>query len=101
MSYATIDNIVHDWASKHGLQVNTQYQDTDVRTVFLPGRGRDRGQIWIDPPSPEGEVLVHAAVYRRRGKDNQTTEIPVSTGELGVALERAYALVAGWLGEAR
>ena len=101
MSYTTIDNIIYVWASNHGLQLNTRYQDTEVRTAFLSGSGRERGQIWVDPPSPEGEVVVHAAVYRKRGKDNQTAEIPVNASELGAALERAYALVADWLAEAR
>ena len=100
MSYATIDNVIQEWAAKHGFQLNTRYQDTDVRTVFMPGSGRERGQIWVDPPSNDGKTVVHAAVYRKRGKDNRTTEIPASTSELGAALEQAYALVSGWLAEA-
>ena len=97
MSYETIDTILKEWAARHGLQLYTRYQDTDVRTVFLEGTGRERGQVWVDPPGADGRIAVHAAVYRKRGRDNEKAELSAIVNDLESVLETAYAKVVAWL----
>ena len=97
MSYETIDNVIYAWSARHGVQLSTTYQDSEVRTVSFAGKGRERGQIWIDPPSNAGDIVVHVAVYCKRGKDNMVTELLATRSDLDSVLEYAYALVADWL----
>lgn len=99
MTYELIDQKLSDWAGRHGLQLCTQFQDTEVRTVFLQGRGTERGQIWIDPPTSDGRTTVHIAVYRKRHKDNEKMDMPADGKDLDDILEGAYVRVAGWLEE--
>lgn len=98
MSYEAIDTVLNDWSARHELELYTRYQDSEVRTVFLQGTGRERGQVWIDPPGVDGRVVVHAAVYRKRGRDNEKTELPATAGDLASVLESAYTIVVSWLG---
>jgi hypothetical protein len=97
MSYKTIDEVLRNWAARHALQLYTRYQESDVRTVFLEGLGRERGQIWIDPPGMGGRVDVHAAVYRERGRENEKAELLASMADLESVLEQAYSMVVVWL----
>ncbi|HOI54378.1 MAG TPA: hypothetical protein PLP01_03945 [Phycisphaerae bacterium] len=100
MSYEPMDSLLQEWAMKHGLAMKTLYHDTDVRTVLLQGPQGERGQIWVDAPTGDGSVVVHAAVYRKRGRDNRTEEMQTDLFGLGSVLEQAYALVVDWLGTA-
>jgi len=99
MTYELIDQKLSDWASRHGLQLCSQYQDTEVRTVFLQGRGTERGQIWIDPPAPDGTTTIHVAVYRKRHRDNVKMDMPTDGKDLDATLEGAYVQATGWLEE--
>lgn len=100
VSYEAIDSVFRAWAKRNALQVFTHYQDTDVRTVFLHGADSQRGQIWVDPPSQDGTAAIHIAVYRRRGRDNQTSVATADLETLDAMLDEAYATVVKWLSDA-
>jgi len=97
MNYETIDPILSNWAARHALQLHTRYHETEVRTVFFEGTNSERAQIWIDPPHPGGKITVHAAVYRRRGRDNQSIELSADLSNLAIVLDEAFDTVSGWL----
>ena len=99
MTYENIDPVLRHWAERHQLQLFTSYQDSDVRTVFVHGADNQRGQIWVDPPSRDGAIVIHAAVYRRAERSNQHSVASAERENLESLLEDAYAKVLDWLEE--
>jgi hypothetical protein len=97
MTYATIDSIIDGWTTRHGLELFTSYHDTEVRTVFLEGSEEERSQIWIDAPDSGQDITVHVAVYRKRGRDNQKTELSATPETLDSVLDQAYDTATDWL----
>ena len=97
MTYESVDPVFREWAKRHDLEVFTHYHETEVRTVFVQGADSERGQIWMDPPAPDGAVAIHAAVYRKRGRDNQKTDLLAEPDRLEAVLDEAYARIVDWL----
>jgi len=97
MGFDAIDPILAAWTARRGLQLFTRFHDSEVRTVFLKGAGGERGQVWIDTPKANGDVIVRAAVYRKRWKDKQQIELSTDIKGLEVALERTYDIVTRWI----
>ena len=70
----------------------TEYKGEEVRSFLLVGQHGSKAQLWIDPPSPTGEVGVHAWDYRRRREDYVT-----NVGALESCLDQALEVAEGWL----
>ena len=68
MNYSLIDPVIHAWTQRHGLTLFTQYQDSEVRSVDVAGKGGQKFQIWIDPPKGD-RVSIHAWDYKKRRQD--------------------------------
>lgn len=59
VSFRSIDSRVRAWSLQRALPMQTEYQDSEVRSFELSDDTGGRFQIWIEPPS-EFEVTVCA-----------------------------------------
>ena len=92
MSYSIIvDVALREWTTKHGLHVQTQYQDVEVRSVDIVSPCGKRFQLWIDEPDENGDTEVHIWDMKKKRKDFSTENIPLKD-----ALEAAYQQATEW-----
>jgi hypothetical protein len=60
MTYSLVDDAIRRWARQRSLALQTEYRDAEVRSLELVDMTGNRYQIWVDPPSADGQVVVSA-----------------------------------------
>lgn len=94
--FADIDPILCQWAARHALEWYSEYQDTEVRTLYLNQEKRNRVQIAVDVPN-NGRTTVRLGQNRKglsRLSRIKTFEIAIS--ELANTLDKALQIAADW-----
>jgi hypothetical protein len=94
--YETIDPTISSWAVENSIQWLTEYQGTEVRTFFLQLEGKEKVQIWIDPPSGTN-LIIHAVQYRHGGKKRNSKDFPCTASTLFKSLDKALDTALKWL----
>ena len=84
--YAGVDPVIRDWASRHGLMLHTQHQDSEVRSFEIP-HPRQNFQLWIERPGEDGSVTVHAYNRARSSRNRAQHKLVVPVSRLNDALE--------------
>ena len=98
MNYSEIDQVISEWADKHGFSLFTKHEndsDSDFRAVYLSSEQGECCQIWIDEPK-EGMVHIHAGDVETRQDEELKKEWCVPVKELAEALENAVNFVNTW-----
>ncbi len=95
--FSSIDPILSAWAADNSTHWFTEYQDVEVRTLFMGKDRRDRVQIAVD--APQGVETVVRVYQNRRGLSrlHRSKNLATSIGRLSVALDHAVRLAEKWL----
>jgi len=98
--YASLDEFIQPWASKKHVRVLSEFKDCPVRTFWVfDNQGRQRAQIWLDPPSSIGIVYVHAAeLDPTLGQWGKRERLETDPQHLGDVLEVLWLLALSWAG---
>ena len=97
--YALIDPILSQWAEARALHWYTDYQDTEVRALYLRVERRDRVQVALAPPD-NGQVAIRIGQNRNGLSRLSRLEIlTVPVAELARGLDRAMDLADDWLSD--
>ena len=92
--YSEIDAILSSWAAGHSLDWLTDYQDVEVRTLYINGSER-RVQLAVD--SPIGNAVVVRLGRSGPGKDRAfLAQLKCRRDELGETLDVALETAQIW-----
>ena len=91
MKYADVDEVLAIWARRHGLHVNTEYRDEEVRSVAIVDDAGCEYQLWLEL-LPPNQVKVAAWDYgdRQQARTCEPSELPD-------VLEAVYGSVEQWI----
>lgn len=89
---ASLDTILEPWARLNGVHLFKKYQDISVRTIVITSAAGSKCQIWIEYPSPSGDILVRAWDYGKRKLVWHTDKQGLSS-----ALDTALSAAKTWL----
>lgn len=90
MSYSLIDKSLYDWAKGYSIVVQTQYQDTEVRSIEIVDGQSRKYQIWIEDLG-NGEFTVNVWDYTKR-----KNTFSCSFNNIVDKLEEAYHTIQHW-----
>ena len=93
MGYEMIDLVLNEWAKFHGLPIQKEYKDSEVRSVQFYKSQRDGYEIWIDKPDGNGLIGIHVWDFRRRGRRR---DFLVSPNDLREYLDAALNIAKSW-----
>jgi len=94
--FTEIDPILSQWAVRHALRWYSEYQDTEVRTLYLNPDKRNRVQIAVDVLD-NGRTTVRLGQNRKglsRLSRIETYEVAIS--ELADTLDNALQIATNW-----
>ena len=91
MNYSLIDPILNPWADKNGLNVQTEFKESEVRSINIVSPQGRRFQLWVDGVDDSGNTAVHAWDLRKRRCDFQC-----DVQQLASKLDEAYKQVQIW-----
>ena len=94
MAYAQIDPIIFDWASKHRLQISTEFNGP-ARFCYLPGGWGECYQISIAPPE-NGEVDIVLRTVETVDDEEWEEAFVSSESGLGTTLETVIGKTEEW-----
>ena len=90
-SYDALDPILEAWAARNTLYVSKKDRDDEVRSILVVGSKGLQCQIWLEPPSRDGLILVQVS--------NQNKQLQAFTGPVGELvdnLENALDVAKHW-----
>ena len=92
--YSLIDPVLFEWAEAHALRIDSDYKGYVVRSIWW----KERVQIWVDSPDPEGFLTVNAAERRPdlASQWGRSIKVRVTPGELESTLNSVWAKVSEW-----
>jgi hypothetical protein len=98
-NFDAIDVTLNHWAEANSLRWYIDYQDVEVRTLYLNPSRRDRVQIAVDVP--KGEQTVVRIGQNRKGLSrlSRQASFPTSVSEISEALDRAMQAANVWIAE--
>lgn len=91
MSYLILDSNLKSWADKHSLNIHTQYQDCEARSIDIVSPEEKRFQLWVDEPDTSGNTVVHIWDMKTKKKNYSVLE-----NNLEDSLELAYKQAKSW-----
>jgi hypothetical protein len=87
INFSLVDPAIKAWASRNGVSLSTQYQDTEVRSFQLTGP-TGRAQIWVEV---NDQISIHVWDYQKRKQSfNLTTE------SVAACLDKALVIARAW-----
>ena len=92
MKYETIDFELSAWATRHGLQIFTEYKDCEVRSTEVVGSSGKKCQIWVDRSNWPATFVIHIWDYKKRKKKLRALKYNITD-----KLEEAYMTAKSWL----
>jgi hypothetical protein len=97
--FALIDPILSAWATERSLSWYTEYQDTEVRTMYLKPGKRDQIQIAIDVPQGGETVVRVGQLHKGLSRKLRLKEFPTTFCGLSETLDRAMKIAIAWRDE--
>jgi hypothetical protein len=98
-SFVTIDPVLSAWAMANSTGWFAEYQDTEVRTLFVGGGSRDRVQVAVDRPQ-QGHTVVRVGQNQRGlSRLHRLEVLSTSIEELSTTLDHALLIADSWLAE--
>lgn len=97
MGYNAIDDVIGAWADDHGLRIQKEYKDIEVRSVEYRVNRREGYQIWIDELDAGGMIGVHVWDFKQANRGGRRRDFLVSPSDLREYLEAALRIATNWL----
>lgn len=97
-AYSEIDHALSQWALKRGVLWVTEYQDYEVRTVYI-GEGPGRAIVSVDAPQNQQTIVRLGQNRRGLSRLSRRADLPTSVVGLPDTLDRALQVARDWLAE--
>ncbi len=96
MGYEEIDDVINRWSKYRNWPFYTSYQEAEIRSFGFADHLGNMYQMWIDKPTPSGEIKVHIWNYKSKWK-KKVEHFSVSKPELFDCLEKGYEIITSWM----